>query len=172
MMTVGARSVRALVAGVVLMLLFTSGSAYAQSTIFNIPTTDTVAPKKGYFEFDHLPQMPGPDGGGRFQTFVPRIVFGVVPDMEAGVNIANTRAGGETLSYFQPDAKYKFYANDDQGMAAAAGIIGYMPINHRDFATTFGLVYANFSKKITDGPRFTIGPYGVLALMPPDPSMN
>ena len=28
--------------------------AAAQSTIFNIPTTDTVAPKKGYFEFDYL----------------------------------------------------------------------------------------------------------------------
>ena len=45
--------------------------AAAQSTIFNIPTTDTVAPKHGYFEFDYLPAVPGPDGGGRFQIFTP-----------------------------------------------------------------------------------------------------
>ena len=36
--------------------------AAAQSTIFNIPTTDTVSPKKGYFEFDYLAQLPKPDG--------------------------------------------------------------------------------------------------------------
>src|SRR5512138_756159 len=47
--------------------------AAAQSTIFNIPTTDTVAPKKGYFEFDYMPQAPTPDTG-TFQIFTPRFV--------------------------------------------------------------------------------------------------
>jgi hypothetical protein len=37
-------------------------AAMAQSTIFNIPTTDTVSPKKGYFEFDYLPQIPKTEG--------------------------------------------------------------------------------------------------------------
>jgi hypothetical protein len=137
--------------------------AAAQSTIFNIPTTDTVAPKHAYFEFDDLPQIPGPDEGDRFQTYTPRIVFGVVPKIEAGVNVSNFHVGDETFSLFQPNAKYKFYADDDKGMAAAAGFIWYIPINHRDVSGTFGLVYANFSKKIKDGPRFTIGPYGVVA---------
>jgi hypothetical protein len=33
----------------------------AQSTIFNIPSTDTVDKGKGYFEFDFLPEAPGVD---------------------------------------------------------------------------------------------------------------
>ena len=45
-----------------------------------------------------------------------------------------TAAGSFTL--FQPNAKYKFYANDDKGLAAAAGFIGYIAINNRDAATT------------------------------------
>jgi hypothetical protein len=148
--------------------LFVSGIAVkpaaAQSTIFNIPSTDTVAPKKAYFEFDYLPQVPGPDGGDRFQTSTPRIVFGVSPQVEAGVNVSNTSLSGTTLSLFQPNLKYKFYSDDMQGMAATAGFVWYIPINHRDVQGTFGLVYANFSKKVgKDGPRFTIGPYGVVA---------
>jgi len=139
--------------------------ASAQSTIFNVPTTDTVAAGKAYVEFDYLPQVPGPDEGGRSQTFTPRIVFGVVPNLEAGANVSNSHVNDETFSLFQPDAKYKFYANDANGLAAAAGVIGYIPINHRDDSTTFALVYGNFSKKFkssTYGPRITFGPYGVI----------
>jgi hypothetical protein len=137
----------------------------AQSTIFNVPTTDTVAVGKAYFEFDYLPQVPAPDEGGRFQTYTPRIVFGVVPNLEAGVNVSNFHLNNQTFSLFQPNAKYKFYADDDEGLAAAAGIIGYIPINHRDDSATFGLVYGNFSKKFKSGnygPRITFGPYGVI----------
>ncbi len=140
--------------------------AAAQSTIFNVPTTDTVAPKHVYFEFDYLPEIPEPDGGDRFQTYTPRIVFGVASNVEAGVNVSNTHVGGETFSLFQPNAKYKFYADDNKGLAAAAGLIWYIPITHRDEAGTFGLVYGNFSKKVKSGdhgPRFTVGPYGVVA---------
>jgi hypothetical protein len=135
----------------------------AQSTIFNVPTTDTVAVGKAYFEFDYLPQVPGPDEGGSFQTYTPRIVFGVVPNLEAGVNVSNLRSNGETFSLFQPNVKYKFYADDAKGLAAAAGVIGYIPITHREDSATFGLVYGNFSKKIKQGARFTIGGYGVPA---------
>ena len=52
--------------------------AVAQSTIFNIPTTDAVAKGKVYFEFDYLAQLPKfedlPEGGvtHRLHVFVPR----------------------------------------------------------------------------------------------------
>lgn len=143
-------------------------AAMAQSTIFNIPTTDTVSPKKGYFEFDYLVQAPTADGADRVQIILPRIVVGLAPNLEAGFNIANYRVGGDpstTFSYFQPNIKYKFVANDDKGIAASAGVIWYTPINHRDGADSYGLVYANFSKKVKTGdfgPRFTFGPYGIV----------
>ena len=137
--------------------------AAAQSTIFNIPTTDTVSPKKGYFEFDYLVQAPAPDSG-QFQIFLPRIVVGVTPMVEVGLNLANTKIGdgGGTYSQVQPNIKFKFYADDDTGVAASAGAILYSPVNHRDSSDSFGLVYGNVSKKVKSdfGPRFTAGVYG------------
>src|SRR4029077_3243987 len=67
---------------VLLFVLGCAQMAMAQSTIFNIPSTDTVSAKKGYAEFDYLAQVPGPDGGGRFQILVPRVVVGVAPNLE------------------------------------------------------------------------------------------
>src|SRR5262249_13173322 len=115
----------ALVLGVTLIVL---KPAAAQSTIFNVPTTDTVAPKHGYFAFEYSPQIAGADGGDRFQTYTPRIVLGVVPNMEVGVNVSNFHVADQTFSLFQPNAKYKFYADDEEGLAAAAGFIWYIPI--------------------------------------------
>ena len=145
--------------------------AAAQSTIFNIPTTDTVAPKKGYFEFDYLKQAPTPDSpAANWQIFTPRIVVGVGPMVEVGVNFANTKysEGGGTYSQIQPNIKLKFYNNDDKGVAAAAGVIYYTNANHRDTSADndFGLVYAEVSKKVKSGnfgPRFHAGIYGTVS---------
>src|SRR5215470_19760006 len=61
--------------------------AFAQSTIFNIPSTDVVAKKKVYFEFDLVTHLESHDNGG-FQTYVPRVVVGVGKGVEVGLNIA------------------------------------------------------------------------------------
>jgi hypothetical protein len=132
--------------------------AAAQSTIFNIPSTDTVSPKKVYFEFDYVLQLPKPDEF-QFQTITPRGVFGVTPQLEVGINVGVTHIsddGGNT-TYVQPNAKYKFWADDDKGLAASAGFIFYAGNNDAD---KFGLIYGNISKKIKQGSRFTFGGYG------------
>lgn len=140
--------------------------ASAQSTIFNIPTTDTVAPKKNYFEIDYLMQAPAPDAG-KFQIFVPRIVVGVTPQIEVGANLANTHYsdGGGTYTQLQPNAKYKLYS-DDKGVAAAAGVIFYMGLNNDQ--DNFGMVYGEVSKKFTGdkGPRVHAGAYGAVSYAP------
>jgi hypothetical protein len=160
-----------LVGSFVLGLAALAQPAAAQSTIFNIPTTDTVAPKKGYFEFDYLKQAPTPDSpAANWQIFTPRIVVGVGPMVEVGVNFANTKysEGGGTYSQIQPNIKLKFYNNDDKGVAAAAGVIYYTNANHRDTSADndFGLVYAEVSKKVKSGnfgPRFHAGIYGTVS---------
>lgn len=137
--------------------------AMAQSTIFNIPSTDTVAPKKGYAEFDYVPQVPGPKTGPRFQFYVPRIVVGVAPNVEVGANFAMIHTTG-TNAFFQPNIKWKFAHDDKKGLAGSAGIIWYTPINKRAGVDSYGLVYGNFSKKVMGayGPRITAGPYGIV----------
>jgi len=145
--------------------------AAAQSTIFNIPSTDTVSPKKTYLEFDFLPELPTPDGSS-FQTYTPRVVIGLTPQLEVGANFSNTHVsaeggGGVTQSYIQPNAKFKFYANDDEGIAATAGVIGYFAANHRsdlsDFKD-FAQIYGNVSKKFKAGARITGGVWGSAGL--------
>src|SRR5262249_55115159 len=64
------------------LLVDTAHTAKAQSTIFNIPTTDTVSKGKGYFEFDFLSQAPGFDTT-RTYVYNPRLVVGIAPNAEA-----------------------------------------------------------------------------------------
>ena len=51
--------------------IMSAAPAMAQSTIFNIPSTDTVDKGKAYVEFDVLPQAPGPDSGASTIIFNP-----------------------------------------------------------------------------------------------------
>jgi hypothetical protein len=153
---------------VALLLVVTAQTAMAQSTIFNIPTTDTVAKGKGYFEFDWLAQAPG-TGTTRTYIYNPRLVVGAGPSAEVGVNFPTYHAAGasspNTLGYIQPNFKYRFFNNDDKGVAVAAGILWNTPLNQRAGQDSWGYVYANVSKKVKSGnygPRFTAGPYGVL----------
>jgi hypothetical protein len=140
--------------------------ALAQSTLFNIPTTDTVVKGKVYVEFDFLPQIPKPAGADRQYTINPRVVAGPGGNIEFGSNFAVFITPPITATLFQPNIKWKFMQDDNKGLAAAGGGILYTPLNHRDTTNSFGLLYGNFSKKVKTGnygPRFTAGPYGVVA---------
>jgi len=151
----------------------------AQSTIFNIPTTDTVSKGKGYFEFDFLAQAPQ-NVTTRTYIYNPRLVVGLSDKVEAGVNFVtpHTARGtycgtASTCSYFQPNVKFKFFSNDDAGVAAAAGILWNTPLNQRSIQDSYGIVYANVSKKVKSGnygPRFHAGPYGLIGANQDDPN--
>src|SRR5262247_2575919 len=139
---------RLFVLSAALLVFVAAESATAQSTIFNVPTTDTVAKGKAYFEFDYLPQIPKPDTADRLHIISPRIVIGVPGNIEAGANFATFHTAGTTNAFFQPNIKWKFMHDDSQGLAAAVGGILFTPINNREGVDTFGLVFGNFSKKV------------------------
>ncbi|MFN7931109.1 MAG: hypothetical protein U0Y68_24915 [Blastocatellia bacterium] len=137
-------------------------SAAAQSTIFNIPTTDVVAKKKTYVEFDFIGHLESDKNGG-FQTYVPRVVFGTGGNVEVGVNVGVTKSAAPTTAYIQPNIKWQFYSNEKAGTALSGGAILYAPLKDRSANDTFGLLYANASKKFSGsyGPRVTVGGYGL-----------
>jgi hypothetical protein len=149
----------------VLLALLQTQTTKAQSTIFNIPSTDVVAKHKTYFEFDFLSHLASHVNGG-FQSYVPRAVFGVAKGVEAGVNLAVTDIGGPKLVEIQPNVKWQFYSNEKSGVAATVGGIAYLPAKQRAaFANNnFGFIYANVSKKLKamKGARFTGGGYGLV----------
>ena len=149
--------------GLLAALLVTSHStAFAQSTIFNIPSTDVVAPKKTYVEFDFISHLESHDNGG-FQTYVPRVVYGLGKGVEVGVNVAATSSAAPTAVYAQPNIKWQFYANEKSGTALTVGAIAYTPLRNRDSNDSFGLFYGNASKRFSGdyGPRLTVGGYGL-----------
>ena len=158
------RSFKAVFGLMVILSFMTSPRAIAQSTLFNIPSTDAVSAKKVYAEFDFFAQMPTTSGSDRLYVYAPRGIVGVGAGVEAGVNVAMFHTAGSTQSYIQPNVKWRFAASDEKGLAASGGTILYAPLNNGDTVDTFGLVYGNFSKKVKTGdygPRFTVGPYGV-----------
>jgi hypothetical protein len=160
---------RILASLLVLTAILFCGQIMAQSTIFNIPTTDTVAAKKVYAEFDFLVQVPGTDIS-RTYLYNPRLVVGAPGNLEFGVNFPtyNTRFSGDSAAsaYIQPNAKWKFYNNDKEGIAMAVGGLLNTPLNNRSDQDSWGLLYGLISKKVKTGdygPRFHVGPYGIVS---------
>jgi hypothetical protein len=141
----------------------------AQSTIFNIPTTDIVVKGNRYAEFDFLPQVPG-TGISRIYVYNPRLLVGAPGNLEFGVNFptynARTSAASATNGYIQPNAKWRFYKNEHAGVVMAIGGVLNTPLNHRNVQDSWGLLYGLVSKKIKTsdyGPRFHAGPYGIVS---------
>src|SRR5262249_12056220 len=134
----------------------------AQSTIFNIPSTDVVAKKKVYFEFDFISHLESHDNGG-FQTYVPRVVVAVGKGVEVGLNVATTHSAAPTIVYAQPNIKWQVWASEEKGGAMTFGAIAFTPLRNRSDNDTFGLFYGNMSKKFKGdyGPRLTVGGYGL-----------
>lgn len=160
---------RTLVWLLVWISVLSGGWAAAQSTIFNIPTTDTVGRGKVYAEFDFLPQSPGTDIS-RTYLYNPRLVVGAPGNLEFGVNfpVYDIRADGDSAAngYIQPNAKWKLYDNDDKGVAIAVGALLNTPLDDRSSQDSWGLLYGLVSKKIKTGnfgPRFHAGPYGIVS---------
>ena len=153
-------------AGLFVLALALAGAAEAsaQSTLFNIPSTDVVAKKKVYAEFDFISHLEPHDEGG-FQAYIPRVVVGVGGNVEVGANVAFTDAlAPDQTVELQPNVKYRFYNNEENGVAASVGGILYTPIANRAGVDTFGLLYTTVSKKVkgTYGPRLTGGGYGLV----------
>lgn len=158
------KSIAAALAAVCAFTLFDGRPARAQSTLFNIPSTDVVAEKHVYLEFDFISHLESHADGG-FQAYVPRAVFGVGKNLEVGANVAFLDAAAPDQAVeLQPNVKYRFYNNEENGVAASAGGILYTPVAHRDGVDTFGLLYTVVSKKVrgTYGPRITGGGYGLI----------
>jgi len=160
-----ARTMSALGA-MVLLTLLQAHTTKAQSTIFNIPSTDVVAPKKVYLEFDFISHFTSHADGG-FQIYAPRVVVGVAKKVEAGINVSvvDSFAPNQPV-YISPNVKVQLYNNESNGVAVAVGGLLYTPVAHRAGADTYGFLYSVVSKKVKSdyGPRITGGAYGLPGL--------
>lgn len=142
-------------------ILCMAGTAVAQSTIFNMPTTDTVSSGHCYTEQD-LEARFTPLAQGGYETVLPRLDCGVSKTVEVGANFAYFRSSDPSSAEIQPNIKWRFYTK--KNFALSAGGVSYLPVNRWQGSDAFALLYANASEKFSGkyGPRLTFGGYGLV----------
>lgn len=143
----------------------------AQSTVFNIPSTDVQSTRRTYVEADFIGHLSSFESGG-YQSYGPRIVYGLNKRMEIGMNAFYTRTSPVEPVEIQPNFKVQVYENEDKGLAVAAGTIVFVPVTHRSLSTTRAIFYAVASKNVKGefGPRFTVGSYALVGSFEPGAS--
>lgn len=145
-----------------LFCLLSCQTIVAQSTLVNVPSTDVVPAKGIYLEMDFITNYAWQRTENSFQNYLPRAVVGLGNNLEAGVNVSYTRVpGGGAPVELQPNMKWRFYENEEKGLAASVGCIWFVPVTHRSNTHTIGNCYSVLSKqwKGSYGPRFTGGAY-------------
>lgn len=137
-------------------------SASAQSSIFAVPSTDTQPPNTGSVSADVAVHFDRYSRGG-FQTFGPSTAYGVAENVEIGANLFYTWDGSERAVELQPHAKWRYFNNGDKGIAAAVGVLAFIPLTDAAGSEPAALIYANASKtfKPANGLRLTGGVYTI-----------
>jgi hypothetical protein len=145
------------------LLLVSSFGVTAQSTVFNIPSTDVQAERRVYVEADFTAHLSSFETGG-YQSYGPRIIYGLSKRTEIGINAFYTNTSPAEPAEIQPNFKLKFYENEEKGFAASAGTIVFVPLTQRSSNSTRAMVYAVASKNVggSYGPRITAGSYALI----------
>ena len=139
------------------------GGAAAQSTVFNIPSTDVQTARRVYVEADFMTHFSSFENGG-YQLYGARAIYGLNKRSEVGVNAYFVKTVPAEPIEIQPNFKFRFYENESKGVAAAAGVIASVPATSRWVSDTRAMVYGVASKKINGvyGPRVTVGSYHLI----------
>ena len=147
--------------------------ASAQSTVFNIPSSDVQSPGKVYLEADFLIHFGSLREGG-YQEYGSRLVVGLPGNMEVGINGFHTRAESPEPIELQPNFKWQFYSNEKNGLAFATGVLISTPVTRRSQLATSAQVYVVGSKSFqgTYGPRVTFGGYRLIGSLEDDLDKN
>jgi len=151
--------------GLFLISLFIAGGSAvsAQTTIFNIPSTDVLPEKLFFVEADFIAHFDSYRNGG-FQTYGYRTVYGVRKKLEVGINFFYTRNGVTSPKELQANLKWKAYENEKYGFAVTTGSQLFVPLNKSAGKRVYTMLYSNASKvvKHTRGLRLTGGVYTIL----------
>lgn len=147
----------------VLICVACTHAAAAQSTIFNVPSTDSLETKRIMVEADFIAHFDKYSNGG-YQTYGYRMVYGLPKNVEIGANFFYTHNGSRVPYEFQTNIKWNAYNNEKHGFALSGGAQLFVPLNKSAGKKTYGMVYANASKTIKQlkGARVTAGAYQMI----------
>jgi hypothetical protein len=127
--------------------------AWAQQTVFNVPSGDVLDGGKFYGELD-LTYDPNTSSGG----FTPRIVAGIGHSIEVGLNLNGIGAPGLVQTTPTPTLKWKAYEDRERGWALLVGDEVFIPVQNRAYHLG-DYAYAEFTKTWRSKTRLTLGAY-------------
>lgn len=134
----------------------------AQTTIFNIPTADTLPRKSWNLEGDLVTKPVSYDKGG-FQSYGYRVAYGLTHKTEIGSNFYYSWNGSQSTGQAEFSYKRKLYLNERYGVSVSAGGVAFMPLKARNGDRTSVMIYGNARKTISSlrGMTVTSGAYHV-----------
>lgn len=128
-----------------LFALLSATSAVAQTT----PNTETLGRGATYTEASVWTSVQNHAQGGS-QVYAARANYGVSSKLEIGVAASGSAPNDPNFPLeIQPSVKYKFYANESRGVAAATSLTMFVPFANRHNTDTFGMIQNSISKDIT-----------------------
>lgn len=127
----------------------------AQSSIINVPSTETQPEKTTYIEADLFTHFASYRNGG-FQFFGPSMVYGLRKNVEIGANFYYGHEESKNTVEFQPNIKWRPYENQKSGTAVSVGAIGFIPLNESTGARPNAMIYANVSQTLQSAKAMKI----------------
>jgi len=129
-------------------LTIIAAPAAMQTTIFDIPTADTLPRDSWNLEADFIAKPVRYRDGG-YQTYGYRVAYGLGHTTEVGSNFYYTYDGSEHVAQVELSAKQKVYQNEKHGVTVSGGAVAFVPLKSRNGDKTSVIVYANAGKTIT-----------------------
>jgi hypothetical protein len=142
-------------AGAVIIFIFAlcSAHAFAQETVFNVPSGDVLDHGKVYGELDIVYQH-----SSELASFTPRIVTGIGGRVEIGLNFNGLATQAPLQTVLAPTIKWKAYDGGNNGWAFLLGDDLFFPLQNRAY-NAGNYSYAEFTKNWGGGTRATFGVY-------------
>jgi hypothetical protein len=136
-----------------LLVVFPIRVAYAQETVFDVPSADILDKGKVYGELDGTVRVADP-----LATFTPRIVVGIGHQIELGVNFDGLSAPDVGELEISPTAKWRIWKARTSGWSFLVGDDLFFPVYQRSYDAG-NYAYAFFSKEWKRRTRIGFGGY-------------
>ncbi len=145
-----------------IILTVAAFGALAQTTLFNIPTADTLSRGSWNLEGDFIAKPAFYRNGG-YQTYGYRVAYGLNHKTEIGSNFYYTWNGSESTGQAEFSVKRKIYQNERYGVTVSGGSVAFVPIRSTNGDRTAVMVYGNARKTIGPlrGMTVTGGVYSI-----------
>jgi len=136
-----------------LLVVFPFSRAYAQETVFDVPSADILDKGKVYGELDGTLRPVD-----FLATFTPRVVVGIGHGIEVGVNFDGLSSPALGQLEISPTIKWRLWKAKDSGWSFFVGDDLFFPVYLRTY-NAGNYAYATLAKEWKHGTRITAGAY-------------